>query len=221
MVTLLSVMLFAAAAVTARKAVAEPPPPVDVVIHEAPPPRRVLSIEWNPLALIIGKWLSVNLVVAPIDHHALVLSPFYASTTTVPICVVSDSGAQSPDCMASISVPAVKLPKQTFSGFGGELGYRYYVGLGGPRGLFAGPSLLIASMTAKAADGSETQFLDYGLAADIGYEALVADRIALTLGGGVQYTTTNKSLPNQQLPAAIYANGGVRPRLLVALGYAF
>jgi hypothetical protein len=93
--------------------------------------------------------------------------------------------------------------------------------LGGPRGFFAGPSFALASITATAANGTETSFLDYVLGADIGYEALVGDRIAVTLGVGAQYTFTSKTIPNQQPPANIYANSGFEPRLLAALGCAF
>jgi hypothetical protein len=200
----------AAAVLIARAAAAQPPATVDVVIHEAPPPRRILTIEWNPLALIIGKLVSANIVLAPIDHHALVLSPFFASTTTVPINVVDASG-----------LPNTQLPQQKFEGFGGEIGYRYFLGEGGPRGFFAGPSLLLASMTATAQDLSQTPFWDYGLSVDVGYEALLADRVAISLGTGAQYVMTSKSIPRQQWPAQVYANSAVRPRLLASLGYAF
>jgi hypothetical protein len=201
---------FAMVAAIGRTAGAEPPPPVDVVLHETPPPRRVVAIEWNPLALLVIGKVSANVVIVPTDHHALVLSPFYASTTTAPIWVYDPSGLS----------PTV-LPQQTFSGFGGEIGYRYYAGEGGPRGFFVGPSLILASITAKAQNGSKTDFLDYGLAADAGWEALVTDRVAISLGGGLQYTATSKSIPSQQFPAAVYANNGVRPRVLFSLGWAF
>ncbi len=192
-----------------RGATAEPPPPVDVVLRESPPPRRVLTIEYNPLALVIGR-VSGNVVAVPIDHHGLVLTPFYASTTTVPIYVVDASGQ-----------PTTQLPKQKFEGFGGEIGYRYYSGLSGPRGFFAGPSLAIASITATAGNLTQTSFVDYVLAGDVGYAALVADRVAITLGVGAQYTFTSKTIPNQQPPANIYANTGFEPRVLAALGCAF
>jgi hypothetical protein len=200
----------AAALLAALRATAEPQRPVDVVLREAPPPRRVLTIEYNPLSLVIGK-VSGNVVVVPIDHHGLVLTPFHVSTTTVRINRVLD--------MAGAVVE--RLPEQKFEGFGGEIGYRYYSGLGGPRGFFAGPSFALASITATAANGTETSFLDYVLGADIGYEALVGDRIAVTLGVGAQYTFTSKTIPNQQPPANIYANSGFEPRLLAALGCAF
>lgn len=182
-------------------------PAVDVVIHDTPPPRRLLALEFNPLSLIIGK-VSASAVIVPVDHHALVLSPFYVSTTTNGIDVFDNQGN------------ATQLPVQTFSGFGGELGYRYYTGLGGPRGFFAGPAIILGAMTARAQNGSSTGYLDYGLAADIGYELLVADRMALTLGGGVQYTMPSQSLPNQQFPADVYANSRLLPRALLSLGWA-
>ena len=189
-------------------AVAEPPLAVDVVIHDEPPPRRILTIEWNPFPLLIGK-LSANIVIAPIDHHTLVLSPAYFSTETADIFIYNDAGGST------------QLPKQKFQGFAGELGYRYYFGEGGPRGFFLGPSAILMSVKATAQNGIQTKFLNYGAAADLGYQVLVGDRVALSLGAGVQYTKTNKSIPDQQFPAKIYASGGVRPRLLFSLGWAF
>jgi hypothetical protein len=196
--------------VAARSARAEAPPPVDVVLKEASPPQRVLTIEFNPLALIVDR-VSASVVIAPGDHHALVLTPFYVRTTTEPIYVFD----------AANMVVDVRLPKQRFEGFGGEIGYRYYWGLGGPRGLFVGPSFMLASIKATPENGSTTPFVDFAFAADVGYEALIADRMAVTLGAGAEYVVASKSLPDQQLPASIYASSSLRPRLLAALGYAF
>jgi hypothetical protein len=195
---------------TAGEAHAEPgSPAVDVVIHDTPPPHRLVVVEWNPLPLLaIGK-LSANVIVTPADHHALVLSAFYSSTTTVPLYVFD--GAGNPR----------QVPEQTFAGFGGELGYRYYWAKGGPRGFFVGPSFVFGSFTAKAQDGTKTPYLDYGLAGDAGYQMIVADRVALSLGGGVQYVATSKSIPDQQFPAWVYANSRVSPRLLMSVGWAF
>lgn len=185
----------------------ESPQAVDVVLHDARPPRRLLSLEWNPLSLIIGK-ISVNAVIVPGDHHALVLNPFYASTTTNAIYVYDDQGNST------------QLPVQTFSGLGGEIGYRYYTGLRGPRGFFVGPSLILSALNAKAQNGSTTGYLDYGLAADIGYELLVVDSLSLTLGAGVQYAAPSQTIPAQQFPADVYANARVLPRALVSIGWA-
>ena len=212
-VSMAASLVLATMLTAAPNATADPPPPVDVVLREPSPPQRLVTLEWNPLALIVGK-VSANVVVVPIDHHALVLSPFYARTTTAPIYVVDPT-------MTNPTMPSIQLPQQTFEGFGGEIGYRYYLGQGGPRGFFAGPSFIIASMKATAQDSSQLTFWDYGLAVDVGYEALIGDRVALALGGGAQYVATSKSIPDQQLPAAVYANSAVRPRVLVSLGYAF
>lgn len=214
--TLLATVALATSGV-AHPALAEPsapgsaaaaPPPADVApdvaLHEAPPPRRPFSIELNPLSFIIGR-ISASLQIVPVDHHALVLNPFYASTTTQPIVVDNQT----------------QLPTQKFEGFGGEIGYRYYWGLGGPRGLFLGPSLILAGMTATAQNGTKTSYLDLGVAADVGYELLVVDELALAVGAGVQYAAPTTSIPNQQFPADIYANGRVFPRALASIGWAF
>jgi hypothetical protein len=206
--SLLAGVALTAAASVSRPAAAAPPPPVDVVLPPEPAPQRVVSIQWNPLPLFLSK-LSADVVITPGDHHALVVSPFYAWPTTAPVSNTDAAG----------NVTAI--PQQQFTGFGAELGYRYYAAHGGPRGLFAGPSVILSSMTATAGNGSTTSFFGYGLAADVGYGAVVADRIALTLGLGVQYSRTDKSIPAQQFPAAVFANAGVFPRLLVAAGYSF
>lgn len=187
------------------------PGPVDVAIHDEPPPRRYVSIAWNPVPVFtIGK-LSFDVVIAPVNHHALVLSPFYVSTSTVPFDVPSGPGGS----------PAYQLPKQSFEGWGGEIGYRYYFGLAGPRGAFVGASFILGSFNVTAQDTSQLHYWSFGGAIDAGYQMLVASRVSLAAGLGVQYTATDKTLPTQQWPAKIYANDGFNPRLLVAIGWAF
>jgi hypothetical protein len=195
---------------------AEQPPPVEVAIKLPAPPRRVVLVEWNPLPLAIGR-LSANVVIAPGDHHALIVSPFYAWATTNGI-VTQDS--TSPGCSLATPCPTT-LPAQHFEGFGSELGYRYYFGQGGPRGFFLGPSVILGSFTATPQVGASVQYLQWGLAADVGYEVIVADSVAISLGAGVQYTGETKTIPNQQFPAEFDANPGVRPRLLLSFGWAF
>jgi hypothetical protein len=183
-------------------------PSVDVVVRDVPPPHRAVVVEWNPLALVaIGK-LSLDVIITPADHHGLVLSPFYASATTRPITVFDDAGTPT------------QLPQQSFTGFGGELGYRYYVDKGGPRGFFLGPSLLLGSFRATAHDGATTSYMEYGLAADAGYQMLIANRASLSLGGGIQWVTATKAIPDQQFPAWIYANSRLSPRVLFSFGWA-
>ncbi len=191
-----------------RPVLAEPAAPIDVVVHDVTPPSRILSLEWNPLSLFIVDKLSLNVVLVPVSHHALVLAPFGVHTSTAPLTVYDDAGNKSP------------TDTFTFSGFGGELGYRYYTGEQGPRGFFVGPSFIVASFDAKAADGSHTHFVAAGVAADVGYEALIAERLSLSLGAGAQYLFAASSLPEQQFPARLYANRGVAPRFLFAIGWA-
>jgi len=206
--THLAAMLCVAACLSSRAALAEPPPPPDVTVPVPPPVRRYVTVEWSPLALFLGK-ISANVVIAPVDHHSIVLSPFYASTTTIPIYIYDNGGNPT------------QLPQQTFKGGGGELGYRYYFGRGGPRGFFVGPSLMFGAFTATAQNGADTQFFNLGVAADVGFQALVLDRISLSLGAGAQYNATTTTIPNQQFPADVFANSGVRPRLLASVGCAF
>jgi hypothetical protein len=211
---------FVAIALTgARAALAEPPQAVDVTIPRVTPEHRAWTIEVNPLALFIERF-SVDVVVVPRDHHALIVSPFYTWANTVPYATGIDGNGR-PLVSASGAPYTLNVLAQTFHGFGGELGYRYYFGRGGARGLFLGPSIVLADITATSGNGGKTPFLDYGIAADAGYEALVADTVAVTVGAGVQYTRTSKAIPDQQLPASIYANDAVHPRLLLSLGYAF
>ncbi|HXX67477.1 MAG TPA: hypothetical protein VEK07_09865 [Polyangiaceae bacterium] len=193
---------------------AESSPAVDVKLVTTAPPHRTVTIEWNPVALVISR-LMIPIAIVPGDHHALVLSPYYTWAKTIPYATQIDAEGNPLPGSETLNVLS-----QSFHGFGLEVGYRYYFDKGGPRGFFAGPSLILSAITAKAGNGSETSFADLGGAVDIGYEALVANTIAITLGGGVQYTAPTKSIPTQQWPASIYANDGVRPRVLVSLGYA-
>jgi hypothetical protein len=202
---------------------AEPSPsssvPVEVALHDAPPAHRTLTVEWNPLALFLARF-SLNAVIAPGDHHAIVLSPFYTWASTEPYATNIDANGNLLKNAQGANYTLNVLP-QAFHGFGGELGYRYYFERGGPRGFFVGPSFIFAAMTAKAGTGSDTSYFDLGGAVDMGYEAIVADSIVFSVGVGLQYAAPSKSIPAQQWPATIYANSGVQPRLLASFGYAF
>jgi hypothetical protein len=181
--------------------------PVDVAVSEPAPARRIFAIEFNPVALFIHR-ISGNLEIVPADHHALVLNGYYFNTSTAQFTSVDGDAV-------------VVTPSQRFDGGGGEVGYRYYTGRGGPRGFFAGPSFTLARVSATDRAGDETSLFNYGVAIDVGWQALVADDWVVSLGGGATYDFTSKSLPDQQAPAAYYANGGAHARVLVAVGYAF
>jgi len=181
---------------------------VDVMLHEPPPARRILAIEWNPLAAAtLHRW-SANVILAPFEHHALILSPLHAYARTYPINLYDDEG------------DPLRLPVQRFYGWGGELGYRYYAGRGGLRGLFLGPSLFSDWMTVHAQNGAATSYIYYGLSADVGYEVLIGDRVSLSVGGGVQYGGPDKDIPKQGFLAKYYANSMFAPRWLLSIGWA-
>jgi hypothetical protein len=186
-------------------------PAVDVHVAATVPVERHVDIAWNPLPFLVGLGkLSIDVVWVPRHHSALVVAPFLAITNTAPITVFSDAGTPS------------QLPQQDFTTFGAEIGYRRYWGAQGPRGLFVGPSLILADVREHQGmfgNGSKTSYGDLGLAFDVGYQVLIG-RFALAVGAGVQGQVTTSSVPKQQFPADIYANAGVWPRLLLSVGYA-
>jgi hypothetical protein len=182
---------------------------VDVKLPVEAPARRYFSLELNPLPLITISKASLNVSFAPAEHHAITFSPFYSWAQTEPIALLDAQGN-----------PTVRLPHQSFTGFGAELGYRYFLGRGGLRGFFAGPSLILGHFTAAAENGDQVPFWDVGFAADAGWQTLIADRLVVSLGAGVQVLLQDRSIPAQSFPARIYANGGVLPRLLLAVGWA-
>jgi hypothetical protein len=181
---------------------------VDVALRPPAPPRRYLALEINPLAgLALHRW-GGNIVVAPLEHHAIIVNPFHAYARTYPINLYDDNGNP------------IKLPVQELNGWGGELGYRYYTGQGGLRGVFFGPSFFADWMTVQAQDGSKTKYVYYGVAADVGYQTLISNDISLAFGAGLQYGQPSKDLPRQGFQAKYYANPILLPRLLISLGWA-
>jgi MYXO-CTERM domain-containing protein len=158
---------------------------------------RRFALSWNPFTLHLER-ASLNLEVLARSHHVAVITLFGARTKT------------NEDSYENV-----------FEGLGGELGYRWYSGHDGPRGLYVGPSLLLARFWAVPARGETIPFWNLGLAVDVGWQAIVADRWVVGVGAGAQYTVPTASFPAQELPASVYAIRGLRPRLLMALGYAF
>lgn len=158
---------------------------------------RWLTLSYNPFTLQAARY-GANAELLVLSHHVIEGTLYWANTLT------------NEDSF-----------NNRFRGIGGEIGYRYYTGHDGPRGIFVGPSFLLGSFEAIPARGATTQFQNYGVALDFGYQALVADRWVVGVGGGLQYNRPDKTFPQQEVPASVYANPGVRPRLLLALGVAF
>lgn len=184
-------------------------------VNEGAPPveyvHRNFAIEVTPLSLIIEHF-GAGLELMPVEHHALLLSGYYFSTTTAKNLTTAPN---------PISDTGPVLVNNKFQGFGGELGYRYYYGHNGPRGLFVGPSLLLGKFDALPSAGATTHFYDIGGAADVGYQAILGDAWVFGFSAGAQYTWVSQSFPMQEAPAAYHANSGIHPRMQIAVGYAF
>lgn len=158
----------------------------------------------NPLSFGIGRY-GADLQWLPAQHHAIVLNPFFASTTAH-VDMESNGVKSSYD--------------EKFSGFGAEVGYRFYSGERGANGFFVGPSLLVGTYTASAG-GQSVGFNSIGYAVDIGGQHVFSNGLTLGGGFGLQHTSVNKDFTDLPLTAAILAGGGWRPRFLLSLGYSF
>ena len=201
---LLALLLLGAAVPARAQEQSEYPPYSDMT-----PATRRLAITWNPLSYFVAGRIGGSASIMIVSHLGLELTLFHVDVTTG-----SDSNNQ-------------------FIGWGQELGFRYYSGENGPRGFFIGPSLLLGNYTAiPLVGGDQIRYRVPGVAVDLGYQALVIDRFVIGLGIGVQYTRPTASspwkwpsdsfrLPQQEFPASIYANAGVRPRVLFAVGFSF
>ena len=165
---------------------------------------KKISLEINPLAATLGRY-SIQAEYLPVAHHAITLNPFFNYTPVK----VNDKDAGN------------------LTGFGGELGYRFYTGSKGPNGFFIGPSFIFASYTANPPDGAQgvasKSFTAIGGALDLGGQAVIGPGIVIGGGFGLQYTSNSEEIKTDDLnlAAITIAGGGVRPRFLLSLGYAF
>lgn len=161
-----------------------------------------IALELNPLALGIGRY-SIQGEYLLARHHAVTLNPFFTST--------------------SVKVNGTEVG--SLSGFGGELGYRFYTGSKGANGLFVGPSFLFASYSSSPVGaGKSLSFTAVGGALDIGGQFIIGPGVVLGFGGGLQYTKNSEELASTNglnFASSVIAGGGVRPRALLAVGYSF
>ena len=170
---------------------------------EPKPEHKQMSFTFNPLNLFIGRY-GFNFEYQPIVHHGLIITPHYDS--------------------ASIDTIGYK---DSFSGFAGEIGYRFYTGEKGFNGFFVSPQLLVGAYKSHwegkdifAGTSHDTNFTSLGYAIDIGGQGQIG---GFVIGGGfgMQYTHVNKDLGDLSGTAAIIAGGGWRPRFLFNIGFAF
>jgi hypothetical protein len=188
-----------------------PPPPGAVLVPvQEEPELKQYVIEVNPLATIIGRW-SIQGEYLPAVHHAITLNPFYTHAGVA----------------ASANGTGVDLG--SLSGFGGELGYRFYTGRKGPNGFFVGPSFLFASYSASGgvnldgSTGGSSSFTSVGGAIDIGGQGVIGPGVVVGGGFGLQWTKTSRTFETTNFNVArdIIASGGTWPRFLFTVGYAF
>jgi hypothetical protein len=166
---------------------------------------KSVGVQGNPLAFIIGRY-SLDLEYLPAPHHALHATPFY-----------------------EYALPGTD---DQLSGFGGELGYRFYTGEHGPHGFFAGVSALVAELgyihgnptNAPKDQANDTQYVQLGAALDAGYQIIVLGNLCAGIGAGLQYTvdTINPVFEYSSHPWHDLVYGwGLRPRALLQVGAAF
>jgi hypothetical protein len=171
------------------------------------PSFKSFALEANPLAAAIGRY-SIQGEWLPAVHHAIVLNPHFDRVNAN----VSESiGGGS----ASFS--------EGFTGFGSELGYRFYTGEKGPNGFYVGPSLLVAHYSTSAGGQSGASFSSIGAAVDAGGQWVIGPGVVVGFGVGLQYSSVSQDASTNGLPlaAAVIAGSGFRPRALLTVGYAF
>lgn len=166
-----------------------------MVYEEYDPPRPV-AITFNPLALSVGR-LSANFEVQIAPHHSLVASPNV-------IVFGEDRGGRYNALSEGLG-----FASHDSSSLGIELGYHYWWHWSRDlRGPFFGPSLLLGSTT-DATAGSTTDAQTYwGLAFDVGGQAVLGG--GFTIGGGLGLGFVHLADAN-----AIF------PRVLLQIGWSF
>jgi hypothetical protein len=166
---------------------------------------KSVAVQGNPLGIVIGRY-SADLEYLPEPHHALHMTPF-----------------------AYYALPGVS---DQLTGFGAEIGYRWYSGPDGPQGFFLGASFIAGELeylhttnTPSAFDpADDTQFVELGGAIDAGFQLIALGNFALGVGAGAQYVVDTVrprfEFPNHPWHDFLYG-WGLRPRALLSVGAAF
>lgn len=166
---------------------------------------KSIGVEGNPLDFAIGRY-SIDLEYLPAPHHALRAEPLYY-----------------------YALPGVD---DQLTGFGAELGYRFYTGEHGPEGFFAGASFLVGSFEYIHGNPSnlpldqadDTQYVQLGGAIDVGYRIIALGCFTAGAGAGLQYTvdTIDPQFEFVSHPWHDLVYGwGLRPRVVLEVGAAF
>jgi hypothetical protein len=199
LLTLATQGAFADEPIAAAPATAPPPPACAVLVpFDEAPPLKQYAITAYLLSATIGRY-SIQGEYLPATHHAITLNPFYTN-----VGITTDNVG-------------------SLTGFGGELGYRFYTGRKGPDGFFVGPSVLFGSYLQSITGLPSTSFTNVGGAIDIGGQGVLRHGVVVGGGFGLQWTKTSKDVDtnNYRFSSAAIAGGGIRLRFLFAIGYAF
>ena len=184
--------------------------PATIVQEKKPEPKQ-FALSTNPLNLFIGRY-GINFEYQPTLHHGLIVSPHYdhvnADVSTI-----------------DITTGYAVTYNDSFSGFGTELGYRFYSGDKGFNGFFAGPSLLLATYKSSGSllgsNNATQSFSSIGWAWEVGGQGQLGGGFIIGGGFGMQYTSVSKNFSDLPATAAIIAGGGWRPRFIMSIGDAF
>jgi hypothetical protein len=119
-----------------------------------------------------------------------------------------------------------------FAGAGAELGYRFYTGRGGTRGIYFGPSVFFAesysggtialeSITGTFTGEKKPWMTAVGGAVEAGYKWMSGRGFLIGSGFGVELRAANRQKSEVSQLAWLFDGGGVRPRVSVVMGQAF
>ncbi len=192
---LLTCLTLGAALVSPTRAFADDASGSEVASEPSRPASRHVLVA-NLLATLIGRF-GVDYAFLPVAHHALQVGGH-----------------------VQLLPPLGRTDEVT--GFGGELGYRFYSGRSGPSGLFVGASGLLGRYHwieggDEAHQGTNTR---YGVAVDAGYSLFAGKNFVFALGAGVELAALSGS-PGVPELARLIVRTGIGPRGLVQMGFAF
>jgi hypothetical protein len=119
-----------------------------------------------------------------------------------------------------------------FAGAGAELGYRFYTGRGGTRGVYFGPSIFFAesysggtlaveSITGTLTGQKKPWMTAWGGAFEVGYKWMSRRGFLVGSGCGMELRAANRPQAEVSQLAWLFDGGGVRPRVGVVIGQAF
>lgn len=172
------------------------------------PEPKQFAFTFNPLNLYIDRY-AFNFEYQPTLHHGLIVTPHFDHMN------VDINGYDANNNSAVF--------KDGFTGYGAELGYRFYSGEKGFNGFFVSPQLLLATYKTSGeglvSGAKDVSFTSYGWAVDLGGQAQIGSFI-IGGGGGFQYTKVSRDFGDLPLAAAVIAGGGFRPRVLLNIGFA-